>query len=341
MDKALLKKKAIEIVKVLSFALVFFIILEVLSVAVFTETSAAKFNNNKKDAYSFINEKENTIEIVGIGNSDVYSGFIPLELFREYGYTSVVSASIHQTIPESQKILKMMFEKQSPKLVIIETDMFYDGEPVDNEKLKKEDWLSDFFDRMEPEFFAHNIENVFSVFRFHNYWQGGKENEETAPYNSHGYRYNTRTCVLKQSDYMIESSEIDDMSNLTKQQIDELIDYCQQNGAEVLILALPSINTWNYPRHNAAQQFADERNLPFVDLNLHYDDMGISMTNCFRDEGNHLNYNGAKAVTLYVGDYIKRNYSIEDVRNNESYALWHLDLEKFDKYKSRTNKSEE
>lgn len=340
MNKALLKEKSIEIVKILAFVLVFFIILQALSVTVFTETSALKYNNNKKDAYSFINEEDNTIQIVGIGNSDVYSGYVPLEMWREYGYTSVVSASIHQTIPESQKILEMLFEKQSPKLVIIESDMFYDGKPVDGKELKKEDWLSDFFDRMEPEFFAHNIENVFSIFRFHNYWQGGKENE-AAPYNSHGYRYNTRTCVLKQADYMIETSKIDDMSNLNKQQTDELIEYCKAHGADVMILTLPSINTWNYERHNAVEKFANERKLPFVDLNLHYDDMGINMTSCFRDEGNHLNYDGAKAVTLFLGDYIKRNYSLEDLRNDSNYSSWNKDLEKFDKYKNSTNKSEE
>ena len=341
MNKALLKEKSVEIVKILAFVLVFFIILQALSVTVFTETSALKYNNNKKDAYSFINEEENTVQIAGVGNSDVYSGFVPLELWREYGYASIVSASIHQTIPESKKILEMLFEKQSPELVIIETDMFYDGEEVDNGKLKKENKLDDFFDRMEPEFFSHNIQNVFSIFRFHNFWQGGKKNNEAAPYNSHGYRYNTRTCKLKLSDYMIETSEIDDISALNKTETDELIEYCKSKGAKVMILTLPSINTWNYQRHNAAQQFADERGLPYLDLNLHYDDMGISMADCFRDEGNHLNYKGAKAVTLFVGDYIKRNYSLEDNRENEKYSSWNKDLEKFDKHKNNTKKSEE
>ena len=332
MNKALFKEKSIEVVKLLSFVLVFFIILQVLSVTVFTETSALKYNNNKKDAYSFINEEPNTIQIVGIGNSDVYSGYVPLEMWREYGYTSVVSASIHQTIPESQKILEMLFEKQSPKLVIIETDMFYDGEPVDGKKLEKENRLNDFFDRMDPEFFNHNIENVFSIFRFHNYWQGGKEND-AAPYNSHGYRFNTRTCVLKQSDYMIETDKIDDFSNLNKQQTDELIEYCKAHGAEVMILTLPTINSWNYERHNAAQKYADERKVPYLDLNLHYEEMGISMTNCFRDEGNHLNYEGAKGVTLYLGEYIKNNYSFESLKGVENYSQWDKDLEKFDKNK--------
>ncbi|MBE6740675.1 MAG: hypothetical protein E7570_00055 [Ruminococcaceae bacterium] len=328
----MLKEKSIEVVKLLSFVLVFFIVLQVLSVTVFTETSALKYNNNKKDAYSFINEKPQTIQIVGIGNSDVYSGYVPLEMWREYGYTSVVSASIHQTIPESQKILEMLFEKQSPELVIIETDMFYDGEPVDGKKLEKENRLNDFFDRMDPEFFNHNIENVFSIFRFHNYWQGGKDTD-AAPYNSHGYRFNTRTCVLKQSDYMIETDKIDDFSNLNKQQTDELIEYCKAHGAEVMILTLPTINSWNYERHNAAQKYADERKVPYLDLNLHYEEMGINMTNCFRDEGNHLNYEGAKGVTLYLGEYIKNNYSFESLKGVENYSQWDKDLEKFDKNK--------
>ena len=224
MDKALLKEKSIEVVKILAFVLVFFIILQALSVTFFSENSALKYNNNKKDAQSFIDEEKDTIQIVGIGNSDVYSGFVPLELWREYGHTSVVSASIHQTISESQDILELLFETQSPKLILIESDMFYDGAPEVNKNLKKENWLDDLFNHMQPEYFTHNIENVFSVFKFHNFWQGGKDNN-AAPYNSHGYRYNTRICKLQNVDYMIPASEKDEITNFNVKQIDSLVLY--------------------------------------------------------------------------------------------------------------------
>ncbi len=336
MNKAFIKEKSIEIAKIVAFVLVFFLIVQLLSSTFFSEDSAAKLNNNKKDAYSFISEEKNTIQIVSIGNSDVYSGFVPLELWRKYGNTCTVCGSIHQTIQESQSILELLFKSQSPKLVIIETDMFYDGMPEVNKKLKKENRLDDFFNHMEPEFFAHNIENVFSVFKFHNFWQGGKD-AKIAPYNSHGYRYNTRICKLQEVDYMIPSSETDPMAKYTESQIDELISLCNKNGAEVMILTLPSINTWNYARHNTVQQFADERKLPYIDLNLHYDEIGINMKSCFRDEGNHLNYDGAKKVTDYIGDFISRNYKFEDLRKNKGYSSWNSDLKKFDKFKKNEN----
>ena len=36
----------------------------------------------------YVAEKDHTIEIVALGNSDLYSGFIPMELYQQYGYTA-------------------------------------------------------------------------------------------------------------------------------------------------------------------------------------------------------------------------------------------------------------
>ena len=84
------------------------------------------------------------------------------------------------------------------------------------------------------------------------------------------------------------------------QQMDKFIELCKKNNAQVLFVEMPAVASWNYERHNAVQKYADSRGIAFLDINLLYDEVGISMTNCFRDMGNHLNYYSARAVTQYM-----------------------------------------
>ena len=336
MDKALIKQKSVEIIKFASFVFAFFVVLQCISLAGFSEKSATKFNNIKKDAYSFMNDEENTLQIVSIGNSDVYSGLVPLDLWKEYGYTTTVCASVHQSILESNDLLREIYKTQKPKLVLIEADMFYDDEEsvVENE-IKKSNKLSDFFDKMNPDNFSRRVEGVYTIFKFHNYWKGGRSNSKSAPYNSHGYKYNTEVCKLKYVDYMQPTDQAAHIKTLFCEQLNDMIELCRENGSEVLLISLPSIGAWNYERHNGVEAYAKENNLAFLDLNLYWNEIGIDMTNCFRDEGNHLNYDGAKKVTSYIGKYVKENYALEDLRGNEKYEAWNRDLRKFEKYKNR------
>ena len=341
MNKFFLKEKIAQTARVIAFIIAFFVLLEAVSVTFFSENAATKYNNRKKDAYSFVNEADNTIQIVSVGNSDLYSGFSPLDLWKKYGYTSTVCAYPQQTIQESKNLLENVFVSQSPKIVIIESDMFYDHNPDTDTKPEKSNKLSDFYDRMEPEHFARDAENVFSVFKFHNYWKGRASSKKNTPYNTHGYKYNNKVCKIKKSNYMKETDKEEPLSAYNTKQADALIKLCKDNNAQVIITTFPSVTSWNYERHNAVKKYSKDRNIPYLDLNLCYKEMGINMKTCFRDKGNHLNYNGAKAVTEHIGKYISDNYSLEKLNGNSKYESWNESLikfEKFKKMKKRTNK---
>ena len=48
-----------------------------------------------------------------------------------------------------------------------------------------------------------------------------------------------------------------------------------------------------------------------------------------RDGGNHLNYNGAKKMTKYLGKYLIENYHLMDHRQDNAYNQWNLDYQSF------------
>lgn len=155
-----------DCVKIIAFVLAFFLVLEGLSLSVFSGRSAAKFSARLRDAYSFVDEPDNTIQIACIGNSNMYSGFVPFQLWNDYGYTSTVCASPFQSVEESLGLMEKMYKTQSPKLVLVETDMFYGSYPKKNSSSKRT--FSDYFGFVKPDYFEDGVRNVFSTFVFHN-----------------------------------------------------------------------------------------------------------------------------------------------------------------------------
>ena len=75
------------------------------------------------DPYAFVPEPENTVQIACVGNSDLYSGFVPPVLWGNQGYSATVYASARQSLTKSYALLERVFATQSPELVVLETDL--------------------------------------------------------------------------------------------------------------------------------------------------------------------------------------------------------------------------
>ena len=109
-------------VKNLIRAVSFFAVL-VLSVVSFSYMLAPKDNTKEAgivnpSAHGFYSEPKNTIDVAVIGNSDAYSGFSPMELWKNYGYTSYVSGEGRQTVAQAYVMLNDILKSHKPKVVI-------------------------------------------------------------------------------------------------------------------------------------------------------------------------------------------------------------------------------
>lgn len=68
-----------------------------------------------------------------------------------------------------------------------------------------------------------------------------------------------------------------------------------------------------------------------LDLNIDRESFGFDWKTDTRDKGNHLNSRGARKTTLFIGEYLKENYKLEDHRRDGKYKQWDKDFSEYSK----------
>lgn len=243
----------------------------------------------------FLAEPENSLDIMVYGNSDVYSGFSPEVLFEKYGYRSYASGRMMQNVANINDLLVQTLKCQNPKLIILETDCFFE---------ERSQYVSD-FNLFSPAFIYHSR---WKEIKLRDFYQ--RPSRESNVDINKGY---IRSDLVYKSDYPEDymgspDAEAAKITPRNAKEIDAFLAACRQNNIEVLLVELPSPSSWDYSKHKAVQNIADQHEVPFVDLNIQRDAYGLDLKKDFRDNGNHLNNTGATKATEYIGAYIRENY---------------------------------
>ena len=207
------------------------------------------------DPYAFMPEPENTVQIACVGNSDLYSGFVPPVLWGNQGYSATVYASARQSLTKSYALLERVFATQSPELVVLETDMLYDHNPQEREMPRV------LARQTRAKHLGQDMRNLASVFR-----QTGAQvtpGDFPSIRRTHGYRYSTKVTRLTMPDYMADTGEREQISAENRKTADRILQLCRENGAQLLLVELPTVTSWNAARHRGVAEFAAARELEF------------------------------------------------------------------------------
>ncbi len=306
----------------IAFILILIILLLTASYIFVPKGSIKDFSKNDALINSFMAEKENTIDIIIVGDSEAYSSISPMQLWKNYGYTSYVCATSAQYLSYTEEMLRQVFKRQKPKVVILETYAVYRKILVEKSIITR-------------------FENSFSIFKYHDRWKDFK-NFRSLKNNDYGwkddfkgYRYDTDIVKAKKRNYMKKSNETETIPPLNISYVKSIAKLCRENGAEFLLVSTPSCKNWNYKRHNGIEALANELQVQYVDLNLSNEEIAIDWSMDTKDNGDHLNYTGAVKATNYLGKYISENYSMTDNRKNKDYQEWN---ETLDRYIKEVNK---
>ena len=301
-------KKAI---KGIAFFLLLCILVESISIALLPLDKVKKYGLYNTSAYEIVAEKDDSVDTLFLGDSLVYSSISPMEIWNEYGYTSYDCAQPAQIMPYAYDYLEVAIESQHPKLVFIEANILF----RDPKKLP-------FYKKV-----AYRISNYVPIVKYHSNWKKYFTSDKNSWLNvNKGYIYITGIKPSKKDklNYMYDNDgEAVEVSILPEnlEYFDKMIELCEKNDVELVLLAVPSQKSWSYSKYKIVKDLAKSKELEFLDFNID-NDLDIDWATETKDKGNHVNYWGAKKVSDYLGAYINKMGILVDHRDDNYYKSW-------------------
>lgn len=316
-----MKKKIRPLFRCIIFLLILSLLLVAATWVVIPKRNAKADGMHNARAYGYLAEKENTIDIAVIGDSETYSAFSPMELWQSYGYTGFICGTPAQHLEDTYSSLEQFCEYQTPKLVILEANamfrssgLYSDAERIFFREIEKALPLFEYHDRwkrLSPQDFTGRVEydcidplKGFYPTYYSKEWKGG-----------HGY--------------MKKTEKVRPIQNVNLYYFDKIAEFCRERGIQLLVVNAPAPVNWNYQKHNAIKRLTDEYGLPYLDMNFSSEEMGIDWSHDSRDGGDHMNVYGALKVTSFFGKYLNEKYDLPDHRGDKKYANWDQDLKDY------------
>ena len=94
--------------------------------------------------------------------------------------------------------------------------------------------------------------------------------------------------------------------------LDKMQALCKDNGIQLILIKSPSEDPYWYQEWDAqVAAWAEQNEVPYLNMLLLSDEIGIDMQTDTYDGGMHLNLSGAEKLSTWFGAYLTENYALE------------------------------
>ena len=305
-----------KILSGIGFFLILLVLIAAASYVVLPKNNTREAGMLTPQANGFLGEPENTIDVLFLGNSESYCGFVPLEIWKEQGITSYVCGSSAQKLYQTEQYLRSAFRNQSPKIVILETLAVF----VD---YGRTDVLPDIAGEWVP------------LLRYHDRWKSLRAEDFYKPVQythvrgDKGFHTFREIEAADTTDYMSPTEEVRRVPSKNIRHIQNMQALCQEHGAQLVLVSVPSTANWNQANHNGIAAVADSLGITYLDLNLMQEEVPIDWNVDTKDRGDHMNITGARKVSDFMGQWLAETGLFEDKRSWEAYSQWNVFLQEY------------
>ncbi len=327
-----------KIIKLIAFLLILSICLIVVN-----NITRKKYAYQKSE--DFFNQEED-FDVLFFGSSHIYTSVFPMRLWKDYGMVSYNMGQAKSTIVNSYYNLQLACKETKPKLVVIDTfyssgrikiapgyvqtlHNTYDPYPLSYTKYLA---IKDLFG--DENLLNNEIEFLFNFSMYHARWnQLTKKDFVAEKTYEKGAESKINVSSAKEISDFDSVSIFNEEETINMKYLRKIIKYCKENNIEILVTCTPYYAPdYDISASKYVQKICNEYNVKYLDfLNMDIIDNNID----YFDKGSHVNVSGARKVTDYLGEYIKKNYNIPDQRENKNYNFWNEDYNEYIDYKIR------
>ncbi len=275
-------------------------------------TAESGYHNMRANAY--LAEPQNTIDVLFIGDSLTYSNFMPLKIYKDFGFTSWNLGTASQRTYSTYAYLCNFLKYQKPKVVVFEVENL-------------------FLNFNASYAFYSELGRYFEFFNYHDRWKTLKYNdftdsiEYTHTEPEKGYYDVKKKVKGKNKKYMFKNNKYASIDSGNVYFIKKCVNLLNRKGIDYIFVSTVSMKNMNYEKHNTIQKIAKQINATYLDLNV-VNELSINWENDSYDGSEHLNYYGALKVSSYIGQYLASRYKLPDHRNDSKYQDWNDSVNK-------------
>jgi hypothetical protein len=301
-------------------------------------------------------ESPNTIDVLFVGSSHIYTNVNPITLWSEQGIASFNYSGSGQTIWNSYYYIVEALKRQKPSIVML--DILQVGSKFEND-------FTDYPRQIAYSTFSPSL-NKFNMIN------AGVEPENRLQWNIDLMFYHTRwknitadTLLRTRENYFAESffrykgfatqgmettvqpaelntalypvsDETTELAEKNLLYLMKIIELSKTRGFKLVLIKTPTAAFHLTPISNTVKAIAEENNIDFVDFhyNHHRDSMGLDYLTDYYDL-NHLTMLGSEKFSSYLAKYIKDNYDVTDRRGDPTYKSWDETADNYLHYRAK------
>jgi len=283
----------------------------------------------------FYQEKENDIDVLFMGSSNMFCTIDPVALYEDYGIAAYNFGSSSQSLNISYLYLKEALKYQQPKIVVLEmlssNSDTYQKLPEEalrwgfsNLKFSPDKYITlyDELGKIDFEYLSY----IFPLLRYKDRWSElSKEDfdylrSDKTNYDKGFYGSSIITEEEVNFDYYNEKSDFE-LASSNIMALEKIIDLCSKNNIQLMFFKSPTAKNWNCSMSEAILNYSQKYNITFIDYNEYIDDLKLDLKKDFRDLG-HLNITGAQKVTKHMGAYLSGNYQLPNRQLDKQGNSW-------------------
>ena len=290
----------------------------------------------------FYDEPKNSLDVMYYGSSSAYAFYNTSLAYSEYGYTTGMMSSDGQPFIALKYLIKEAHKYQNPQVDIIDIDCISFGvgdisegdirRVIDNMNFSKNKIdltteLLKYYQNGEIDKLSYYLSFLY----YHSSWKDISMEKIKPTKIFKGTLLSDMTVSISpqektewvEGEQAIEGNDLKVFNDLIKYIKDEKIN-------AVFVIPKRTMDIDAMQRFNYVTRIANENGIKVLNFN-NVENFEVDYEKDFYNKS-HLNTRGSIKHTLYLADYLKRNYDLPDHRKDEQYKSWD---EAYNKYKIR------
>ena len=302
-----------------------------------------KNSDGVDQAKAFYYQPKDSIDVLMMGSSHIHYDIDTGLLWKNYGITSFDYSAAEQPLWVTYHYLIEACKTQTPKVVVL--DLYSPAMNKDDYQYK---WLLqntlgmkfslNKLQMLQASVEPDKISDFFPSFAvYHSRFDELTKEDFMYPFKSHSEFVNYKGFKpmldsREQEEPVLDQEKSGGLTVKSGVYLQKIIDYTKEHNIQLFLIVTPYItNSDDELVYNRIKEIAAMNDIEFNSTNYDYSEMGIDFSTDFLDTS-HLNYDGARKFTMYLGDQLSSRFELPDHRGNPYYESWEINFNEIAEY---------